>query len=186
MFDTPWVSTPRRSVIVSTSAASAASSLLTPSFSKISVTVRRSAASETKTWSFVGTLKRSRIMACSSRRDGSRFHSHPRTSRRERRWLVAVAPPGRALYSRCRRIGRGPTIDPPQGGTDNAVHPSEPSRSAEGSVGPYRRLRRNEQCPVPRPRAGRRHAGPFANRRCAEAGHRRQGGARRGGHGGNR
>src|SRR6476659_1605856 len=62
MFETPWVSTPRRSVIVSTSAPSAASSGLTPSFSKIWVTVRRSAASETNTWSFCGTLKRSRIM----------------------------------------------------------------------------------------------------------------------------
>jgi len=47
MFDTPCVSTPRRSVIVSTSAPSAASSLLSPSFSKIWVTVRRSAASDT-------------------------------------------------------------------------------------------------------------------------------------------
>jgi hypothetical protein len=63
MFDTPWVSTPRRSVIVSTSAPSAASSGLTPSFSKICVTVRRSAASDTRTSSFAGTLKRSRIMA---------------------------------------------------------------------------------------------------------------------------
>src|SRR5215467_5978064 len=63
MFDTPCVSTPRRSVIVSTSAPSAASSAVRPSFSKICVTVRRSAASETITWSFAGTLKRSRIMA---------------------------------------------------------------------------------------------------------------------------
>src|SRR5215470_7374211 len=63
MFDTPCVSTPRRSVIVSTSAPSAASSGVRPSFSKIWVTVRRSAASETITWSFAGTLKRSRIMA---------------------------------------------------------------------------------------------------------------------------
>src|SRR5215510_8594596 len=62
MFDTPCVSTPRRSVIVSTSAPSAASSLLSPSFSKIWVTVRRSAASDTRTWSFAGTLKRSRII----------------------------------------------------------------------------------------------------------------------------
>src|SRR5215831_618017 len=63
MFDTPCVSTPRRSVIVSTSAPSAASSGVRPSFSKICATVRRSAASETITWSFAGTLKRSRIMA---------------------------------------------------------------------------------------------------------------------------
>src|SRR6267142_462097 len=63
MFETPCVSTPRRSVIVSTSAPSAASSAVRPSFSKICVTVRRSAASETRTWSFTGTLKRSRIMA---------------------------------------------------------------------------------------------------------------------------
>ena len=62
MLDTPWVSTPRRSVMVSTSAASAASSGVTPSFSKIWVMVRRSAASETSTWSCGGTLKRSRIM----------------------------------------------------------------------------------------------------------------------------
>src|SRR5437899_7850702 len=64
MLDTPCVSTPRRSVIVSTSAPSAESSGLSPSFSKICVTVRRSAASETKTWSFAGTLKRWRIMRC--------------------------------------------------------------------------------------------------------------------------
>src|SRR5215470_7316018 len=63
MFDTPCVSTPRRSVMVKTSAASAASSDVTPSFSKICVTVRRSAASATNTWSFSGTLNRSRIMA---------------------------------------------------------------------------------------------------------------------------
>src|SRR6267142_2937009 len=62
MLDTPWVSTPRRSVMVSTSAASAASSGVTPSFSKIWLVVRRSAASETSTWSCGGTLKRSRIM----------------------------------------------------------------------------------------------------------------------------
>src|SRR5678815_3246962 len=62
MFDTPCVSTPRRSVMVSTSAPSAASSGLTPSFSKICVTVRRNAASGTRTMSFAGTLKRSRIM----------------------------------------------------------------------------------------------------------------------------
>ena len=49
MFDTPCVSTPRRSVIVSTSAPSAASSGLTPTFSKICVTVCRNAASETRT-----------------------------------------------------------------------------------------------------------------------------------------
>jgi hypothetical protein len=48
--------------MVSTSAASAASSALTPSFSKIAATVRRSAASGTITWSFAGTLKRSRII----------------------------------------------------------------------------------------------------------------------------
>src|SRR5258706_334492 len=65
MFDTPCVSTPRRSVIVSTSAPSAASSGVKPSFSKICVTVFRSAASDTKTWSFTGTLKRSRIMTTS-------------------------------------------------------------------------------------------------------------------------
>src|SRR5919108_2519941 len=68
MLDTPCVSTPRRSVIVNASAASAASSPLTPSRSKICVTVRRNAASLTSTWSFVGTLKRSRIMARSSGR----------------------------------------------------------------------------------------------------------------------
>src|SRR5689334_24646475 len=62
MLDTPWVSTPRRSVMVSTSAASAASSAVTPSFSKIRVTVSRRAVSDTRTWSFSGTLKRSRIM----------------------------------------------------------------------------------------------------------------------------
>src|SRR6185503_12164790 len=62
MLDTPWVSTPRRSVMVSTSAASAASSGVTPSFSKIWAVVRRSAASATSTWSCGGTLKRSRIM----------------------------------------------------------------------------------------------------------------------------
>src|ERR1044071_3267835 len=62
MFETPWVSTPRRSVIVSTSAPSAASSGETPSFPKISAMVRRSAASVTLTWSFAGTLNRSRIM----------------------------------------------------------------------------------------------------------------------------
>src|SRR6185369_16625158 len=65
MFDTPCVSTPRRSVMVSTSAPSAASSWLTPSFSKISVTVRRNAVSDTRTMSFAGTLNRSRIMSCS-------------------------------------------------------------------------------------------------------------------------
>src|SRR6266849_1825485 len=65
MFDTPWVSTPRRSVMVSTSAPSAASSGVSPSFSKICVTVRRSAASDTSTWAFSGTLKRSRIIALS-------------------------------------------------------------------------------------------------------------------------
>ena len=48
--------------MVSTSAPSAASSWLTPSFSKICVTVCRSAASETRTISFAGTLNRSRIM----------------------------------------------------------------------------------------------------------------------------
>src|SRR5512145_463140 len=63
MFDTPCVSTPRRSVIVSTSAPSAASSGLTPSFSKICVTVRRRSASATLTSSLAGTLKRSRIIA---------------------------------------------------------------------------------------------------------------------------
>src|SRR6185295_13675766 len=63
MFDTPCVSTPRRSVMVSTSAPSAASSGLTPSFSKIWVTVRRNAVSDTRTMSLAGTLKRSRIMS---------------------------------------------------------------------------------------------------------------------------
>ena len=67
MFETPCVSTPRRSVIVSTSAPSAASAGVSPSFSKICVTVDRNAASDTKTWSFCGTLKRSRIMARSYR-----------------------------------------------------------------------------------------------------------------------
>ena len=43
-----------------------------PSFSKICVTVRRSAASETNTWSFTGTLKRSRIMARSPLESSSR------------------------------------------------------------------------------------------------------------------
>ena len=51
--------------MVSTSAPSAASSGDSPIFSKISVTVRRTAASETKTWSFAGTLKRSSIMSSS-------------------------------------------------------------------------------------------------------------------------
>src|SRR5215471_10793890 len=88
MLDTPCVSTPRRSVMVSTSAPSPASSLLTPSFSKISVTVRRSAASETCTWSLSGTLKRSRIMRCSSRGDGSRFRSRGRTRCRQGRLPV--------------------------------------------------------------------------------------------------
>jgi hypothetical protein len=49
MFDTPCVSTPRTSAMVSTSAAAVASSGVTPSFSKIWVTVRRSAASDTNT-----------------------------------------------------------------------------------------------------------------------------------------
>src|SRR5439155_13449301 len=72
MFDTPCVSTPRRSVIVSTSAPSVASAGVRPSFSKICVTVLRSAASDTKTWSFTGTLKRSRIMTTSlARKDVS-------------------------------------------------------------------------------------------------------------------
>src|SRR5262245_16507870 len=66
MFETPCVSTPRRSVIVSTSAASAASSGLTTSFSKICVTVRLNAVYAHWTWSFAGTLKRSSSVARSS------------------------------------------------------------------------------------------------------------------------
>src|SRR5947207_5075191 len=68
MFDTPCVSTPRTSAIVSTSAPSAASSRVSPSFSKICATVRRSAASGIRTWSFSGTLKRSRIIGASSQK----------------------------------------------------------------------------------------------------------------------
>ncbi len=49
MFDTPWVSTPRRSVMVRTSAPSAASSGVRPSFPKICVTVWRNADSATNT-----------------------------------------------------------------------------------------------------------------------------------------
>src|ERR1051326_3103166 len=74
MLETPWVSTPRRSVIASTSAASAASSGVTPSFSKIRVTVSRRAESDTRTWSFSGTLKRSRIMGRASPGNPSRLH----------------------------------------------------------------------------------------------------------------
>src|SRR5678816_2756075 len=65
MFDTPCVSTPRRSVVVRTSAPSAASSGASPILLKISVAVLRSAASDTKTWSFAGTLKRSSMGAFS-------------------------------------------------------------------------------------------------------------------------
>ena len=59
MLDTPCVSTPRRSVMVSTSAPSVASSGETPIFSKISATVRRREPSGILTWSGLGTLKRS-------------------------------------------------------------------------------------------------------------------------------
>src|SRR4030095_14142854 len=65
MFDTPCVSTPRRSVVVRTSAPSAASSGASPILLKIWVTVLRSAASDTKTWSFAGPLKRSSMGAFS-------------------------------------------------------------------------------------------------------------------------
>src|SRR5215813_9760101 len=107
MFDTPCVSTPRRSVMVSASAASAASADVTPSFSKISVTVRRSADSETCTWSLSGTLKRSRIMRGSPPAgDGSRFRSRGRTRHREPRRLLRLIPPGAALYSPAHRPSR--------------------------------------------------------------------------------
>ncbi len=56
--------------MVRTSAPSAASSGVRPSFSKICVTVWRNADSATNTWSFTGTLKRSSMVGFSSAAEG--------------------------------------------------------------------------------------------------------------------
>src|SRR5574341_418593 len=63
MLETPWLSTSRRSVITRTSAPMAASSGVKLHFSKMAATVLRKAASDTRTWSSSGTLKRSSMLA---------------------------------------------------------------------------------------------------------------------------
>src|SRR5919204_6971567 len=63
MLETPWLSTPRRSVVTRTSAPMAASSGVKLHFSKMAATVLRNSASDTCTWSSSGTLKRSSMLA---------------------------------------------------------------------------------------------------------------------------
>src|SRR2546426_2042165 len=132
MLDTPCVSTPRRSVIVSTSAPSAESSGLSPSFSKICVTVRRNAASETRTWSLRGTLKRSRIMAHSSGGKRSCHGSLPaapcmvadflwRQEGQEDTPHDLHGGDGAARYRAAHRVGRL-VRRPPAVGLDRSVH----------------------------------------------------------------
>ena len=68
MLETPWVSTPRRSVATSTSAPIAASSCVTPIFSKIDITVSCSASCGTRVSSSCGTLNRSSMGVTPCRR----------------------------------------------------------------------------------------------------------------------